>query len=352
MEWESVLDVLDQRIDRCREPAVALRKLAFLLPVEGDLGYFYNDATQEFGLQVRGVTPLSQVKEAQAALVDAYGDKYVGILLEKEASDGTWVKLAYSPTIRGIGETLNFFPGTYPGGFPNHPSPLTAMLTSGALGAGIGYGGGRLVEQLMPEQYRGRLRKTTALLGGLGGASLAAPWMIANKMNGKSILDPSPHNVPIDGQVTTDIKNIPPYFENEPSQDEYQQELQQIGTELPEMLGVHGRRKMGSSFAGPFDVNVNALGQTLWRSGASPDVQAATMGAIYAAQSLPDDDAQEGIVTGNQLGQLAMSAGKGFIVGKLVGAALNAATGLPLQNAGLYGASLGIIQHVVPKLFQ
>lgn len=349
MEWEDVLPVLDQRIDRCREPAIALRKLAFSVVTSGDIGYFYNDETDKIALQTRGMTPFYQAKEAQDKLIEMFEHNYEGVLTEKEAASGAWVKLAYSPTVRSIGEALNFFPGTYPGGIPNHPSPLTAMLTSGALGAGIGYGGGRLAELLVPEQYRGRLRKTTALLGGLGGASLAAPWMTANLMNGKSITDPTPHDVPVNAPVHTDPNNLPPFAS--PEVPTYHRELQQLGEQLPERFGIHTMRKMGSSFAGPFDVNVNALGQTLWRSGADPDLQAATMGAIYAAQTMPDDEAQEGFATGNQLGQLAMAAGKGFLVGKLVGAALNMATGLPMQNAGLYGASLGIIQQAVPKLF-
>lgn len=349
MEWADTLEVLDQRIDCCREPAVTLRKIAFSLATTGDLGYFFNDETSQVALQARGDTPFYQIKQAQDKLIDLFDDAYYGVLLEKEATSGEWVKLAYSPTVRSIGEALNFFPGTYPGGFPNHPSPLTAMLTSGALGAGLGYGGGMLAEQLMPEQYRGRLRKTTALLGGLGGASLAAPWMTANLMNGKSVLSPSPHDDPIDTPVNTDPNNLPPF--SNPETPTYHRELQQMGESLPERFGIHTMRKMGNAFAGPFDVNVNALGQTLWRSGASPDIQATTMGAIYAAQNMPDDDAQPGFVTGDQLGQLAMAAGKGYVVGKLVGAALNMATGLPAQNAGLYGASLGIIQHVVPKLF-
>lgn len=349
MDWEDVCDVVDRRIESCREPAAVLRKIAFSVPTTGDIGFFFNDELGQVAIQLRGETPTYQAKDAQDKLLDLFGDAYHGVLLEKEAAGGAWVKLAYSPVVRRIGEALNFFPGTYPGGFPNHPSPLTAMLTSGALGAGLGYGGGALVEQLMPEQYRGRLRKTTALLGGLGGATLAAPWMTANLMNGKSVLDPSPHDVPIDAPVNTDPNNIPPF--SSPEVPTYHRELQQLGEQLPERFGIHTTRKMGSAFAGPFDVNVNALGQTLWRSGASPDVQATTMGAIYAAQTMPDRDAQPGFVTGDQLGQLAMAAGKGFIVGKLVGAALNAATGLPMRNAGLYGASLGIIQNVVPKLF-
>jgi hypothetical protein len=347
---ETFIDVLSDRVEACRAPAAALQKIAHAGTVQGDIGYFFNDATGQVALQARGETPGWEIKNAQDKLINTYDDKYYGLLTQKEAASGDWVKLAYSPTIRRVGELLNFFPGEYPGGIPNAPSPLAAMLTSGMLGAGVGYGGGMLAEQLMPRQYRGRLRKTTALLGGLGGASLGVPWAVANSMNGKSLLDPSPHDVPIGSEAAIDSRGIPPFF-GENQSDPQNAKLQQAGIDLPAQLGLHTRRKFGSAFGGPFDVNTDALGRTLWRSGASPDTQVATMGAMYAAQSMPDDDARSGVVTGNQLGQLAVSAGKGYVSGLLVGAALNAATGLPMRNAGLYGAALGIIQQAVPKLF-
>ena len=66
-----------------------------------------------------------------------------------------WVKVAYSPTLHRAGELLNFFPGQYPGGVPNSPSPLAAMLTSGLLGAGLGWAGFDQ-EQVVIHQSRGQ----------------------------------------------------------------------------------------------------------------------------------------------------------------------------------------------------
>jgi len=56
------------------------------------------------------------------------------------------------------------------------PNPITSSLLAGALGAGLGYGGGTLLENLFPERYlnRGRLRKNLALMGALGGAAIPA----------------------------------------------------------------------------------------------------------------------------------------------------------------------------------
>ena len=62
------------------------------------------------------------------------------------------------------------------------PSPMSNALVSGLLGAGLGYGGGWLAEQLAPEEYveRGRLRKNLAIAGGLAGASMHIPQGLAN----------------------------------------------------------------------------------------------------------------------------------------------------------------------------
>lgn len=51
-------------------------------------------------------------------------------------------------------------------------TPLAGTLSGGLLGAGVGYMGGRIAENLLPEDVirRGRLRKVTALMGGMLGA--------------------------------------------------------------------------------------------------------------------------------------------------------------------------------------
>jgi len=73
-------------------------------------------------------------------------------------------------------------PYEWAGKLTGGPSPMSNAVVSGLLGAGLGYGGGWLAEKLMPERYveRGRLSKTLALLGGLGGAATALPAGFAN----------------------------------------------------------------------------------------------------------------------------------------------------------------------------
>jgi hypothetical protein len=50
------------------------------------------------------------------------------------------------------------------------PNPLTAMLLSGALAGGLGYGGGWLLHKLFPKHFSNRTPTAFGVLGGLGGA--------------------------------------------------------------------------------------------------------------------------------------------------------------------------------------
>lgn len=60
--------------------------------------------------------------------------------------------------------------------------PLSNALVSGLALSGLGYGAGTLMEHLFPERYveRGRLRKTLATAGALGGLGLGAANAYAN----------------------------------------------------------------------------------------------------------------------------------------------------------------------------
>jgi hypothetical protein len=62
------------------------------------------------------------------------------------------------------------------------PTPLSNGIVASVLGAGAGYGAGTLAEQLFPERYiqRGKLRRTLAAIGALGGAGLAGVNSYAN----------------------------------------------------------------------------------------------------------------------------------------------------------------------------
>lgn len=65
------------------------------------------------------------------------------------------------------------------------PNPLASTIVGGLVGGGLGYAGGSLAEQLLPEQYfdRGRLRRTLGLLGAGVGAAPGLAWARANAKN-------------------------------------------------------------------------------------------------------------------------------------------------------------------------
>ena len=62
------------------------------------------------------------------------------------------------------------------------PTPLSNGIVASVLGAGAGYGAGALAEQLFPERYiqRGKLRRTLAAMGALGGVGIAGVNSYAN----------------------------------------------------------------------------------------------------------------------------------------------------------------------------
>jgi len=95
-------------------------------------------------------------------------------------------------------------------------------------------------------------------------------------------------------------------------------------------------------------VNINALGQTLWEGGASPQLAASTMSTMYAAQQMPDSRSRPGLVTGHQLGQLAAGMIGSYATGLLAAAALQRTLQLPSDDPKL---QVGVIGSVVPKLF-
>lgn len=62
------------------------------------------------------------------------------------------------------------------------PSPMSNALVSALLGAGLGYGGGVVAEQFLPDRYfnKGRLRRNLAMMGAAGGAAAHLPTGLAN----------------------------------------------------------------------------------------------------------------------------------------------------------------------------
>lgn len=383
MQWEDVPARLDDWLLTTAAPAHDVRRAASSVLTDADIGYYFCPAREKVALYAVDATVADKAR-CKAAAVRAVGRDSVQplFLSYQDLSDpeSSWVKVAYSPMLRNIGESLNFFPGQYPGGIPNHPSPIAAMLTSGLLGAGLGYAGGKLGERLLPNGYGRKLPRTGAMLGGLLGAAPGALWGVTNQSIGNSFNDNSLLAGPAGGEPENypgfvDGMNMLPQDENTvavPTQ--LSDVVRQIHASgfgkrgYDELLAIVplGQRyreavKVASATFGtpdrrdpsPLDVNINHLGQTLWETGASPALAASTMSAMYAAQQLPDPRSKPGWVTGGQLGQLAANAAGDYMKGTLVGLAINTAIGTPWSSPafGAANATLGVLGAVVPKLF-
>lgn len=379
MNWHDVLPFMDEWVTKLAAPAYAFRQSIADVFTDSDVGYYFAPTRNAIGVFAPNASTAdaSRVKQAvchasgQAPLFLSYQ--------ELTDPDAEWVKVAYSTTVRRAGELLNFFPGQYPGGIPNSPSPLAAMLTSGVLGAGLGWGGGKLLEKVMPQHYGKNLSRTGMLLGGLAGAVPGAIWggtntLINKPFNDNSLLNHAPNAEP-------DI--VGDYRDGTNMQQDLQQpeasELLEDITRRAETAPLHRFKfsaaldavelsplylaaclKTASAFGTQAskqktnaDVNIDALGRTLWESGASPQLATATLAGMQAAQRMPDPESQPGWVTGRQLGQLTAQAVGDYGKGYLVGTALNAIVGTPHRPSlfGVGNVALGLIGTVIPKLF-
>lgn len=348
MRWEDIADTVDAWTELAADPAWIVKLAAADVPTIGAVGYYYHPVQDQIALFAEKAT------ETDLALCKAAAERVVGPMVRplslsyQELSDpeGQWIKVAYSPTLRRLGELTNFFPGQYPGGVPNAPSPVAAMLTSGLLGAGLGWGAGRLAHALLPSRFGKKLSRTGAIAGALLGAAPGAAWGAMNYGAGLPFNDPSALDIPREAlpeNVNFDLGHeIHPTSPLKLAED-------QIKQAFGEAFGQPYEPKAPS----PLDVNIDSVGRTLWDTGASPQLASTTMSALYAAQQMPSPSSQPGWATGDQLGRLAASTAGDYMKGLLVGAALNAVVGTPYKATtfGMGNAALGIIGAAIPKLF-
>lgn len=371
MEWENVLETVDRWTAESVEPARRIKVAASSLPAVSVVGYYWNPEARLCGIHAGDPGDRSRALKVALA-VYPHVENLTDVRLEAEP----WVKVAYSPTLHRAGELLNFFPGQYPGDAPNSPSPLAAMLTSGLLGAGLGWAGGRLAKKVLPEGYGDNLGRTGMLLGGLAGLAPGLMWGGANKLDGRAFNDPSLLQDQGDGDYPSAIDGAnampsaaPASMPNAHLTEAYLATPQRLfkrsadlaaGLVLPVIQDAHTRLVKAAwpynpeiRDTLPTDVNIDHLGRTLWDAGASPSLTATAMGAVYAARQFPDRNGREDIVTGNQLGQLTANAIGDYARGYAVGAAINGLIGTPYSAPafGTVGAGLGILGGLIPKLF-
>ena len=272
----------------------------------------------------------------------------------KLSDEGKWifVKKADMPVwkvIKPVTQAMNLAPAAW-----NKPlgsfgtSPLFSMLTSGLLGGGLGYAGGALAEHLLPEEYieRGKLRKTTALLGALAGAAPAAylgtvghrNWKDPNRSAFNSWIEP---NV-FFGQQSDAIKNA----------------SHKLGIMAEGRLDDSIMKEAfdyGSSSAGLMAaaaIPVDAFNRAVMIDPFTPPaIRAATVGITEAADQAKGN---MGIINPFDIARIGVGMGAGLSQAYLGGKVLGALAGLTpkaqttLQQTGMFA---GALKAVVPGLF-
>ena len=350
LAWSRVPHLIDHYVEKCAAPARDIRRAVSQLYCCGDVGLYWNPVDDRAGVLYRG--PAEKLAQETAwvktAIERLTGEETAGLTLQDLVA-GPWVKVAVAPTVRRIGELLNFFPGHYPGGIPNAPSPLAATLSGGLVGAGLGYGLGWAGEHFLPESWhRGNLRKTFATAGGLAGATPGAMWSLAARLQGRSLMDgsvlaPEPGSVP---QLDLPLNTVDDGPYGGKMAEDFVKRAFDSSADSPDGSGIA--------------IDVNRLGQVLWEADVDPSMTATTLGAVYAAGRLPGGSGSPRYVTPQQtgvLGSLMGAAGggaAGYATGWLVGKALGLLTGMPAGTQNVLkntGAIVGIVDAVVPRLF-
>lgn len=218
------------------------------------------------------------------------------------------------------------------------PTPLSNGIVASLLSGGLGYGAGALAENLFPEKYiqRGKLRKTLAGIGLLGGVGLAGLQGYSNARAMQTGL--------LRGLVTSN-KAVPPYM------DKYEK------TAL--LSGSGGLIDTDPMFAP--SVYVPQFNNAVWndvRRGqmfgfdqhTPPAYAAATSGLMSGISSMN----RSPIISPMDVVRGIASAGVGLATANVVGKGLSALAGLSpagqgkLQEMGLWG---GMMHALVPPLF-
>jgi hypothetical protein len=229
------------------------------------------------------------------------------------------------------------------------PNAMTNGVVAGLLGAGLGYGGGALLENLFPERYveRGKLRRTLAALGGLGGVGMGAAAAARNaQVFRTNFLDGLfiNHNTP--------VPYIPADQMNPKKTAQHEKQAYPYG------------QPMYSPMAAP-TISVPNFNNAVWH-----DVQKGFQSNSFAPYGLHTPPQTAAMATGLMSGIGATqrssiispsaviggiaSAGVGLATANIAGRALSALAGLTpaaqhkLQDMGLFA---GMLHSVVPAAF-
>lgn len=315
---------------------------------EDDAPVWFNADNRGYGLLTSNIYTDSHSTQEK---LEKAGHKaaYVDVKLSDKAN-WIFVKKAFPAwkAFKPITQAMNLAPAAW-----NKPlgqfgtSPLFSMLTSGLLGGGLGYLGGALAEQILPEDYmeRGTLRKNTALLGALAGAAGPAylgsvgqrNWTDPNRSSWNAWIEP---NVFFGAQKQA----IHLAYENvkKASQDD----------EAEGYIKEAFNPNSPSGIMNLEQIPVDAFNRVILNDPfMSPTLQAATVGITEAADQ---SKGNYGLISPFDIARIGVGMGAGLSQAYLGGKVLGALAGLTpkaqqtLQQTGMFA---GAIKAVVPGLF-
>ena len=187
-------------------------------------------------------------------------------------------------------------------------NPLAAMLATGVLGAGLGYGGASLASLLLPNSWdKKKFRRSGALLGGAIGAAPGAAESLKSLLIGQPLLDGSHMRL----------------------KESAYPEPQISGEELIRMTWQH----------------------PLVSCQMTPGQQVLMSGAVHGATQISGSP----FFTPRDMARLTAGMGSGYATGLIAGRVLGALTGMPesaqstLANTGMYA---GALKGILPLIYQ
>jgi len=262
----------------------------------------------------------------------------------------------YSPWLRNILRWTGFASDA-PGSIPFWPSPVAAMLATGLLGGGLGYGAGVLGSFLAPAHWdRKRMRRNWGLLGALAGITPGAIWAIHNLSHGKSILDGFPLNTPPVG-----APGGPPEVQmQEKPLDLHTKKGMSLldGLEKQAVLNDLEESYWWTGASRP-RINVPEFQRTVWRDPfvagpLSPQEQALATGLVGSAAALAGGSQPAKTITPVDIAKVTAGMGTGYLSGLLAGKVIGALTGMPEKDQDMFkqtGMWAGALSKILPIAF-
>lgn len=383
--WDRVPAIAVALAEKCADTAQRARAAIADLPTDGFLALWYNDDLDKLLLNVGDwIEPddLDQYRTALRPLASLFDYEHEMGKPGGSDGEGTWVKLAERPMVaraflekRSVSPTLDFMSrglGYKPGVIPTAPNPLVAGLTSGLLGAGLGYGAGWLGETLLPDRWKkGRLSRTLAILGGLGGlagpavwaannVSMGKPWYSGDSMANARYSDTVESHMPWRFNPETMETYDNPHYPSQPSlhtlpeleryAGKQGQEQFIADMEKQSFLSQTGMNRKWPEISVPdFHASVNLDPRV--RERLTPATRAAATGLVTGASALSGGTK---LVSPLAVGRMAAGMGSGYLSGALVGSVLGSLTGMPastqerLKNTGMWA---GALANILPLAF-